>query len=226
MNGSRQSPSIKVLVVDDHQLVRTGTSRLLEDIEDIEDIEIVGQAESGEEAIQKVRQLDPDVVLMDVQMPGMGGLEATRRCLRVKPQLKVIAVTIYDGEPFPSKLMQMGAAGYLTKKSDITEMAHAIRVVMSNERYITNEIAQQLALKPFSSGESSPFEALTSREMQIMLLVIDGKRAAEISSTLDLSPKTVNSYRYRIFAKLDISNDVELTKLALKHGLLDPDADT
>lgn len=213
---------IKVLVVDDHQLVRTGTSRLLEDFEDIE---IVGQAESGEQAVTLVRELLPDVVLMDVQIPGMGGLEATRRCLRINPDIKVIAVTVYEEEPFPSQLLQLGAAGYLTKRADVDEMAHAIRTVMTNKRYITPEIAQQLALRPFGDGETSPFESLTGREMQITLLVIDGRRVSEISETLILSPKTVNSYRYRIFDKLGIRNDVELTNLAVKHGLLDSQMD-
>jgi two-component system, NarL family, invasion response regulator UvrY len=208
---------IKVLVVDDHQLVRTGTSRLLEDFDDLE---IVGQAESGEQAITLVRELSPDVILMDVQMPGMGGLEATRRCLRINPDLKVIAVTVYEEEPFPSQLLQLGAAGYLTKRADVNEMAHAIRTVMTNKRYITAEIAQQLALRPFGDSESSPFESLTGREMQITLLVINGRRVSEISETLILSPKTVNSYRYRIFDKLGIRNDVELTNLAVKHGLV------
>ena len=208
---------IKVLVVDDHQLVRTGNSRLLEDFDDLE---IVGQAESGEQAITLVRELSPDVILMDVQMPGMGGLEATRRCLRINPDLKVIAVTVYEEEPFPSQLLQLGAAGYLTKRADVNEMAHAIRTVMTNKRYITAEIAQQLALRPFGDSESSPFESLTGREMQITLLVINGRRVSEISETLILSPKTVNSYRYRIFDKLGIRNDVELTNLAVKHGLV------
>ena len=213
-----RNPTTKVLVVDDHQLVRTGTSRLLEDIDDIE---IVGQADSGEEAIKQVKSLKPDVVLMDVQMPGIGGLEATRRCLRLHPALKVIAVTVYEEEPFPSKLLQIGAMGYLTKKADVQEMAHAIRTVMANERYISAEIAQQLALRPFSTDTSTPFESLTPREMQVTLLVVNGNRVAEISDVLNLSPKTVNSYRYRIFSKLNIRNDVELTKLAVKHGLME-----
>jgi DNA-binding NarL/FixJ family response regulator len=219
---ARRKPKItKVLVVDDHQLVRTGTSRLLEDIDDIE---IVGQADSGEDAIKQVRELKPDVVLMDVQMPGIGGLEATRRCLRIRPSLKVIAVTIYEEEPFPSQLLQIGAVGYLTKKADVTEMAHAIRTVMSDEKYISAEIAQQLALRPFGTNEASPFESLTGREMQVTLLVVSGRRVAEISETLSLSPKTVNSYRYRIFGKLDIRNDVELTKLAVKHGIMEAES--
>ncbi|MCB1645977.1 MAG: UvrY/SirA/GacA family response regulator transcription factor [Pseudomonadales bacterium] len=212
---------VKVLVVDDHQLVRIGTSRLLSDIESID---VVGEAGSGEEAIEMVRDLDPDVVLMDVQMPGIGGLEATRRCLRVNPDLKIIAVTVHEDEPYPSKLLNVGAAGYLTKRADVDEMVRAIRKVVSGQRYISSEIAQQLALKPFSDHDSSPFEILSNREMQITLMVINGHKVPEISEHLSLSPKTVNSYRYRIFDKLGVHNDVSLTKLAIKHGLIDAEA--
>ncbi len=212
---------IKVLVVDDHQLVRIGTSRLLEDIDGIA---IIGDAECGEEAIEKVRDLKPDVVLMDVQMPGIGGLEATRRCLRVDPELKIIAVTVYEDEPYPSKLFKVGASGYITKKANVEEMVRAIRKVMSGQRYISNDVAQQLALRPYSDDQASPFETLSSREMQITLMVIMGHKVTEISERLSLSPKTINSYRYRIFDKLTVSNDVGLTKLAIKHGIIDAEA--
>ena len=212
---------IRVLVVDDHQLVRTGTSRLLADIEGFE---VVGQAGSGEKSIDMVRDLKPDVVLMDVQMPGIGGLEATRRCLRVDPELKVIAVTVHEKEPYPSKLMKVGAVGYLTKRADVHEMVRAIKKVMAGQRYISPDIAQVLALRPYTPEESNPFEVLSSREMQITLMVISGRKVADISVSLSLSPKTVNSYRYRIFDKLDVINDVGLTKLAIKHGIIDSEA--
>ncbi|MBD3649210.1 MAG: UvrY/SirA/GacA family response regulator transcription factor [Pseudomonadales bacterium] len=213
--------SNKVLVVDDHQLVRVGTSRLLADVEGID---IIGQAGSGEEAIDMVKSLKPDVVLMDVQMPGIGGLEATRRCLRVDPELKVIAVTIHEEEPYPSRRLQGGVSGYLTKKADVDEMVRAIRKVVAGQRYINPEIAQQLALRPYVQDEGSPFDVLSSREMQITLMVIGGLRVPEISDNLCLSTKTINSYRYRIFEKLGIKNDVALTKLAIKHGLIDAEA--
>ncbi|MBL4681346.1 MAG: UvrY/SirA/GacA family response regulator transcription factor [Pseudomonadales bacterium] len=212
---------IRVLVVDDHQLVRVGTVRLLSDIEGIE---VVGQAESGEQAIDILRDIKPDVILMDVQMPGMGGLEATRRCLRADPEVKIIAVTIYEDEPYPSKLMEVGAVGYLTKRADVAEIVKAIKKVMSGQRYIGSEIAQQLVLKPYSNKSICPFELLSSREMQITLMVIEGYRVMDISEKLSLSPKTINSYRYRIFDKMDVQNDVGLTKLAIKYGIIDSEA--
>ena len=209
---------IRILVVDDHQLVRVGTSRLLADIEGLQ---IIGQAESGEQAIDMVKDLKPDVVLMDIQMPGIGGLEATRRCLRVDPDLKIIAVTVHEDEPYPSKLLGVGAVGYLTKNADVDEMVRSIKKVMSGQRYISAEVAQHLALRPFSKDAASPFEVLTSREMQITLMVIMGYGAPDISRKLSLSSKTVNSYRYRIFEKIGTKNDVSLTRLAIKHGIID-----
>ena len=212
---------IRIIVVDDHQLVRVGTCRLLEDLPGIE---IVGEAASGEEAVDLVARLKPDVVLMDVQMPGIGGLEATRRCLRAYPEVKILVVTIYEEEPYPSKLLKVGASGYLTKRSSVDEMYLAIKKVVAGQRYISAEIAQQLALRPFSADQESPFEALSSREMQITLMVIMGHKVLDISQKLSLSPKTVNSYRYRVFDKLDVQNDVGLTRLAIKHGIVDAEA--
>ena len=212
---------IKVLVVDDHQLVRVGTARLLSDESDIE---VVGQAASGEEAVEKSRQLRPDVILMDVQMPGMGGLEATKRCIRGNEDVKVIAVTVYEEEPHPSQLMGVGAAGYLTKRADVSEIVRAIRTVCAGQRYISTDVAQQLALRPYSSKDSSPFELLSGREMQITMMVVGGHTVPEISKNLSLSSKTINSYRYRIFEKLSIRNDVTLTKMAIKHGLINAEA--
>ena len=212
---------IKVLIVDDHQMVRFGTRRLLEDESGLQ---IVGEASSGEEAIEAVDALNPQVVLMDVQMPGIGGLEATRRCLRIAPDVKVIALSMHDGEPFPSKLFEAGAKGYVSQRSDPEELILAIRKVMAGQRYISTDIAQNLALRPFAEVQQSPFEQLSGREMQIALMVIRGMGAAEMGKKLILSPKTVNSYRYRIFEKLDIKNDVELTKLAIQHGLLETES--
>lgn len=124
---------IRVLVVDDHDLVRTGITRMLADIDGLQ---VVGQAESGEESLIKARELKPDVVLMDVKMPGIGGLEATRKLLRSHPDIKVVAVTVCEEDPFPTRLLQAGAAGYLTKGAGLNEMVQAIRLVFAGQRYI------------------------------------------------------------------------------------------
>ncbi|MGI9322344.1 MAG: response regulator [Pseudomonadales bacterium] len=215
------SGKIRVLVVDDHQLVRLGTKRLLESQRGIA---VLATARNGEEAVSITSTLKPDVVLMDVQMPGIGGLEATRRCLRVHPEVKVIAVTVYDDEPYPSQLFKVGAAGYMTKNADKNELLMAIHKVVDGERYICVEVAQQMALRPFQVDETSPFDYLSTREMQITLMIAIGHRVADISARLSLSPKTVNSYRYRIFEKLNVLNDVGLAKLAILHGVVDAGA--
>jgi DNA-binding NarL/FixJ family response regulator len=211
---------IKVLVVDDHDLVRMGITRMLTDISGIK---VVGEAASGEEALRLARELTPRVVLMDVKMPGIGGLEATRKLIRQDPDVRVVAVTACDEEPFPSRLLKAGAAGYLTKGAALDEMVKAIRAVASGQRYISPEIAQQLALKNLEDEKSSPFEVLSEREMQITMMIVNCQKVQEISDRLFLSPKTVNSYRYRIFEKLGIDSDVELTLLAVRHGLLSAD---
>jgi len=208
-----------VLVVDDHDLVRTGISRMLADISGLQ---VIGQADSGEDAIRKAWELKPDVVLMDVKMPGIGGLEATRKLLRSYPDLKVIAVTICEEDPFPTRLLQAGAAGYLTKGAALEEMVQAIRMVFGGQRYISPQIAQQLALKSFQPQLSeSPFDLLSEREIQIALMIANCQKVQSISDKLCLSPKTVNTYRYRIFEKLSITSDVELALLAVRHGMVD-----
>jgi len=209
---------INVFLVDDHELVRTGIKRLLEDVRGIK---VVGEAESGENAVQWCRNNDTDIVLMDMNMPGIGGIEATRRILRLNPDVKVIVISIHGEEPYPTKVMQAGAAGYLTKGAAPMEMINAIRQVKSGQRYLSPEIAQQMALSKFKPSEDNPFQALSERELQIMMMITSGQRVNDISEQLSLSPKTVNSYRYRLFSKLEVSGDVELTHLAIRHGILD-----
>lgn len=216
---------IRVLVVDDHELVRSGISRMLADNPDID---VIGQVSSGEDAIDFVRRDRPDIVLMDIRMPGIGGLEATRRILRTDDSIRVIVVTACADDPYPTRVMQSGAMAYITKGADIQEMVRAIRMAHSGQRYISPEIAQKMALKQVSGdkgGESelSLFERLSEREMQIAMMVVDCQKVQDISDKLCLSPKTVNSYRYRIFEKLEISSDVELALMAVRVGLLDAD---
>lgn len=209
-------------MVDDHDLVRTGITRMLADVNGLN---VVGEAASGEEALRDIRDVNPDVVLMDAKMPGIGGLEATRKLLRQNADVKVIAVTVCGDEPFPSRFLQAGASGYLTKGAAIDEMVKAIRLVHSGQRYISPDVAQALALRPFiNDGEGSPFDQLSERELQIAMMIVNCQKVQEISDKLFLSPKTVNSYRYRVFDKLGINSDVELTLLAIRHGMVDAEA--
>lgn len=209
---------IKVLLVDDHELVRVGIRRLLEDAQSLK---VVGEAGSGEEAVRLARETLPDVVVMDVQMPGIGGLEASRKIMRHNPDARILALTVCDDEMYSSRFLQAGAAGYITKGCDPEEMIRAIRAIHAGQRYISSGIAQKLALKRVTREENSPLDLLSERELQIMLMITAGQKVQDISLKLCLSPKTVNSYRYRIFEKLSIENDVELTLLAVRLGLVE-----
>jgi len=209
---------INVLLVDDHDLVRAGIKRILEDVSGVK---VIAEARTGEEALRLGRQLKPNVVLMDVKMPGIGGFEATRKLLRIDPDIKVLIVTTCNNDIYPARLLQVGAAGYLTKGSSMNEMIQAIRAVHAGQRYISPEIASRLAFRHVADQEDSPFESLSERELQVMLMITKGTKVQDIAENLCLSPKTVNSYRYRIFEKLSVNNDVELTLLAIRHGLVE-----
>ena len=209
---------IKVMVVDDHELVRTGITRILNDAPGIF---VVGEAASGEEALEVVRKKAPDVLLMDVSMPGIGGLEATRKLVQSDPSLKVIVVSVHADEPYPSRMLQAGATGYLTKGCAVDEIVAAIKAVSMGERYIGADIAQKLALKMTPGGEISPFDILSPREMQVMLMLTQGQRLQVISDKLCLSPKTVSTYRHRLYEKLSVDSDVELARLAMNYGIIE-----
>lgn len=209
---------IRLLLVDDHELVRSALRCLLEKENDFE---VVAEAASGEEALRLARELSPDVVLMDISMPGMGGLEATRRLLATHPDTRVIGVTMYEEEPYPSRMLEAGAAGYLPKNCATEELAAAIRQVMMGKSYVASSIASRLAVSLIKGSGGSAFDRLSQREMQVALMVTQGRTTQAISDTLCLSPKTVSTYRYRVFEKLGVHNDVELTRLAMRYGLLE-----
>lgn len=213
---------IDVLLVDDHELVRLGIRGLLADRVSTTDIYVVGEAETGEEALDQVRRLRPDVVLMDLNMPGIGGLEATRQIVRSQPGIKVLVLTATDEGPFPRWLLEAGAAGYLTKGCRIEEMIAAIRGVVRGECHISPEVAQRLAVEASSGAyrDINPFDRLSRRERQILLMILRGQNPQSISEALNISPKTVSTYKCRIFDKLGLSSELELLTLAIKHGLL------
>ena len=208
---------INVMLVDDHDLVRSGIKRILTDVGDIE---VVAEAGSGEQAVRQARKIRPDVILMDLSMPGIGGMEATRKITRSMPDAKIIAVTIHEDEPFPARLLEAGAVGYLTKGCDVREIIDAIKSVYLGEQYLTPGVAQKLALSFVNHRDKAPLEELTQRETQVMLMIVKGEPNKRISEKLCLSPKTTSTYRYRLFEKLGVINDVELTRFAIRHGLI------
>lgn len=169
----------------------------------------------------KTKQLKPDLVLMDINMPGIGGIEATRRVRRQNPDTQVIAVTALSNTPFPEQLHDAGALGFLTKGCPADELFQAIRIVASGKPFISSEVSQKLTLARLTGIDpDSPFNSLSQREMQVLLMIVKGQKTQFISDSLCLSPKTVSTYRHRLFEKLDVETDVELTLLALRHGLI------
>jgi two-component system invasion response regulator UvrY len=205
---------VNVLLVDDHELVRTGISHLLASSEGID------VACSGEEAIKMVDVLKPDVVLMDVHMPGIGGIEASRKITMKHPGVKIVALSALSDSPIPLQLMSAGAQGYLSKSCSVAELIGAVMAVHGGRRYLSADVASELALSRLpGSPACSPFERLSQREMQIVLLTLQGKDVAEIAKLLMISPKTVSTYRYRLYGKLGVKNGVELMRLSQKHEL-------
>ena len=208
---------IRVLIADDHKLFRIGLQKMLREARELK---VVGEARTGEEAVASARNLEPNVVLMDICMPGIGGLEATRRIARLQRDIRVIVVTAMEDSPYPMQALKAGAVGYLTKSVNADELLTAIKRVFLGKRYLSTEIAQQLAVTSFDDQAEDPFVQLSNREMQIMLMVVNCHKVKEISINLHLSPKTVNSYRYRIFEKLNVTSDVELALMAVRYGVL------
>ena len=194
------------MVVDDHDLVRMGITRMLDDDANIE---VVGEAIDGDSAVIQVRALSPDVVLLDVNMPNINGVEATRRIKQFNPNIKVLAVSSLTAQPYPSMLLKAGVNGYITKGTPLDEMIRAIK-----------KVAEQLAETVLGEQKESPFDALSEREKQVAMMVVNCQSTQQIADQLFVSAKTVNTYRYRIFDKLGIDSDVKLTHLAIRHGLV------
>lgn len=208
---------IRVLMIDDHAMVLAGFRLILGQASDIE---IVGEADNGESGIQLARKLQPDVVLMDVQMPGISGLEATQRILRGQPQLRILAVTASGDELFARRMLESGAVGYITKACPQGELLLAVRQVADGQRYLSVDVARALALRVFDGG-GSPFETLTPRELEVAILIGNGESMPRIAKRLSITAKTVATHKYRVFEKLSVDNDVALTRLALRHSVID-----
>lgn len=209
---------IKVLLVDDHELVRSGIEALLAAEPDIS---VVGVCNCGEQALQLVAQNPPDVVLMDINMPGIGGFEACRRLLQTQPNAKIIALSVHNDGPIPQQLLKLGVVCFVSKASPVNEMVAAIKTVMSGKRYLCQDVASNLAFQFLPGADVSPFLQLSQREAEVVRMILNGKSIQEMSEALALSDKTINTYRYRVYRKLQIKNDVELTRLAVKFNYLD-----
>lgn len=209
---------VNILIVDDHELVRTGLKGILSVSNDYQ---VVGEADTGEEALRLCKELQPDLVLMDINMPGIGGLEATRKLKQFNPEIKIIVLTMHKEGPFPSNLIKAGAKGYITKDCGVVETMAAISAVMKGGTYISNQVAQQLAVDMLTNGSQNPFDNLSQRELQILMMILQGNKVREIAETLNLSSKTISTYRYRLFDKLKVKNDTEMARLAIQYGVVE-----
>ena len=210
--------NIRIVLVDDHALVRTGMRMILAAEPDMQ---VIGEAESGELALPLIRALKPDVVLCDLHLPGVSGLEVTERVVKGDHGTRVIIVSVLEDGPMPKRLLEAGAFGYVGKGGDASELVRAVRDVARGKRYLASSIAQHLALSGIGRGES-PLDELSPREMEIALLLAQGLRQEHIARRLSLSAKTVSTHKSRLFEKLDINDTIALTRMLGQYGLLEP----
>jgi two-component system response regulator NreC len=211
--------SIRIIIADDHQILRQGLKALLEKEPDME---VVGEAEDGLRTVTLVRELIPQVVVMDIKMPDLNGIEATRQILSVLSGVKVIALSMYADRRFVADMLNAGACAYLLKDCAFEEMAQAIRLAISNKTYLSPGIGE-IVVRDYATINSSPRESvlsvLTLREREVLQLIAEGKRASQISEILNISVKTVDTHRSQIMRKLGFKSVAELTKFAIREGV-------
>jgi two-component system invasion response regulator UvrY len=208
---------IRVVLIDDHGLVRTGLRMILQQHADMD---VVGEAEDGESGLALIRRVEPDIALVDVHMPGFSGVQLTERVRLAKVATRIVILTIANEAPFPRRLLKAGASAYLTKGCPSEELIKAIRRVADGQRYIGADIAQQLALQN-EHADDSPFIQLSARELECAMMLAQGLGAQVIAKRLNLSSKTIATYKYRIFEKLGIHNVVALAHLVTTYGIAD-----
>lgn len=207
---------IQIVLIDDHELVRTGFRMILQQ----PDMQVCGEAASAEDGLRLIRGLKPDVALVDVHMPGMSGIELTERVSRAELSTRIVVVTVVDDGRFPKRLLDAGAWGYLTKGCNAEELVTAVRQVAGGKRYLAPAVAQQLALATLD-GDGSPFDSLSSRELEVAMMLVRGKPLTVIGEQLNLSPKTVSTYKQRLMEKLQVDHVLGLAHLMTVHGLID-----
>ncbi|HEY0181125.1 MAG TPA: response regulator transcription factor [Dokdonella sp.] len=210
------SPKIRVMLVDDHAVVRVGFRMLLGASADIE---VAAEADSGELAYQRYAEVRPDVVIMDLSMPGMGGIETVRRLLAKDKSARVLVLSAHEDTAHPKRVLKAGALGYLSKRSAPEELIEAVRAIAAGRLYLDAEIARKLAMQDLGGG--GPVEALSEREFAVFIQLARGQSVARIAETLNLSPNTVGTHLYNIKQKLGAGNQAELTLIAVRNGLIE-----
>ncbi len=210
--------NMKVLLVDDHSVVRMGFKML---IDSEPDMEVIAEAETGEQGIKTYKEHEPDITVMDITMPGIGGLEAIERILAHDKHAKILVLSAHEDSVHPKRALNAGALGYLTKRSAAEELIKAIRSVYKGTKYLEPSIAQQMAITQLS-GENNPVEILSDREFEVFIALAKGRSTNEIAETICLSPRTVGTHLYNIKQKLNANNSAEITLIAIRCGLLEP----
>ena len=210
------SKKIKIVLVDDHAVVRAGVKRLLEQ-EDL--FEVIGEAESGEKAYQLFGELNPDVMVMDLSMPGMGGLEAIRRILMRYEKAKILVLSMHEDLSFANQALKLGAKGYLIKNTLGDDLAKSIQAISKGEVFLSDEIAKKIAMQSID-GDQDTIDTLSAREFEIFRLLAEGLEVEAIATTLNISSKTVSNYQTMIKQKLNINTPVELIRYAIKAGVI------
>jgi len=209
---------IRVLVVDDHTLVRSGLVRILEGEGGFE---IVGQTGSGHEAVSLCRSLQPDVILLDYSLPDLDGIEATQQISSLGHRTRILILTMHASEEYATRLIQSGASGFIVKSSSTDEMIKAIRKVAAGGVYVSPEIMERMVTRIGQPGGDAPESHLSNREMQVLVRLARGSTTKEVSQLLNLSPSTVETYRSRILEKLGLRNNSDITRFAIRRGLID-----
>lgn len=208
---------IKIIIIDDHVLVRAGMREMLKEVKGIS---VVGDVGTGSEGIELVRRLDADIVILDLKLPDLPGLEVTQKILKINPEIKILVVSSVVNDLFLFRLLEAGAQGYLTKDAKKEELIQAIKSVYTGQRVISPQLAKRLALAKTDYKKDNIFADISEREMEVMMMLIQGIPVKEMAEKLNISHKTIHSYRSRIFEKLNVKSDLAVTLLAIHHGLI------
>ncbi|MFH1673137.1 MAG: response regulator transcription factor [Pseudomonadota bacterium] len=209
---------IKISIADDHRILREGLRRILDEAPDMK---VLDEASNGREIIEKVRANRPDIVLLDISMPDMDGLDATKHIHGLFPELPILILTVHPARQYAVRILRAGAKGYLNKQAAPEELIGAVRKVCAGQRYLNPEVSEELALQLIGEGANfSPVESLSDRELQVLCLIANGRKTTEIAEELCLSIKTVNTYRSRVLEKLHLRNNADLTRFAIKNSLV------
>jgi len=218
MNPKRTANTpLRVLLSDDHSVVRIGFKTMAREWGDVE---VVGEAETGEQTVEQFIKLAPDIVVLDISIPGIGGMETIHKIISREPKARVLILSFHENAVLADRALRDGAYGYISKRSSQEMFHNALQQIAGGKKYIDPEIAQEIALQQVTGG-SKPFMNLTEREFTVFLLLAEGKTTAQVSKTLHLSPNTINTHYHHIKSKLGVSSKAEMTRLAIRHNLFE-----